>query len=73
MFEDLEAKGLARRTGEFRDGAPVFVITEAGEIWAQLQQLSPNRERIRILLNERLDGEPDDSMKAAFKRREVKH
>ncbi len=28
----LEAKGLIRRTGELRDGQPVFVVTELGEM-----------------------------------------
>jgi DNA-binding PadR family transcriptional regulator len=28
----LEAKGLIRRNGEFRDGRPVFVITELGKL-----------------------------------------
>jgi hypothetical protein len=36
MLEELAAMGLVRHNGEFRDGEPVYVVTEFGD------QVTPN-------------------------------
>lgn len=32
-LDELEADGLVRRTGELRNGEPVYALTERGQRW----------------------------------------